>query len=285
MAFATKTKMSGAAVRTTLLERIQESDPSTAKEVRDGLDAMERSLGFSFIDLCDMVGDEVAFGILLDPTFKIDSTNGLADEIANVGLVYAIAVKDEAKARMILGKLRTKLEDKDIAELAKVRALGTDGFEVDPQTTTAFPVPNLTVKYENKKIVAVLANGSLSNRAFDALMKGKGTLKDDSAHELAFGALPQDANYYLWLDTGRITSLMMDGVSHVRKGAYKSPLPVEAIRLTGPDRVTSALAGRATSKNGIWTIDVDSLNLPATALFSVAKDLDLSMPSGPLFGK
>ena len=89
-----------------------------------------------------------------------------------------------------------------------------------------------------------------------------------------------------WLDTGRITSVMMEGASHVRKSAMSTSLPVVAVRLTGPDRVTSAIAIRATSKSGVWSVDLDSLNMPAMALFSVAKDLDLdaAMPRGELFG-
>ncbi len=287
MAMSMKTKMTAAAIRSMWIERMGDSDPAMAKAFKDSLDSMERSMGFSFLDIVDMVGDEIAFGILLDPTFKLDTTNGITDELNNFGMVYAIATKDDAKARMILSKIRTKLEDPTLAPILKVRALGTDGFEVDWQTTAAYPIPNLTVKYDGKQVIAVLANGSLTTRAFDALQKGKGTLGDEKAHELAFGALPQDANYYMWLDTGRITSVMMDGMSHVKKGAMTSMLPLDAIRLTGPDRVTSALAVRATPKNGNWAFDMDSLNLPATSLFSVATQLDVSsaMPSGPIFGK
>jgi hypothetical protein len=233
-----------------------------------------------------MTGDEAALGVLLDPSFKIDTSNGWADEIANVGVVLTLAVKDDAKARMVLGKIRTKLEDKDMATLVTVKGL-SDGIEVDPQTTAAVPIPNITVKYDGKTIVVVMANPSLTSRTFDALFKGKGTLKDDAAHELAFGAMPQDANFYMWLDTGRITSIMLDGVSHVRKGASgTSLLPLDAIRLKGNDRVTSAMAYRATAKNGTWNIDFDSVNMPALALFSVASGLNLgSALSGPIFGK
>ncbi len=92
----------------------------------------------------------------------------------------------------------------------------------------------------------------------------------------------------MWVDTGRITSVMLDGATHVsRKSAVSSMFPMDAIRLTGPDRVTSALSVGASVKNGVWTIDFDSLNLPATALFSVASELDFgsAMPRGGLFGK
>jgi hypothetical protein len=287
MAYSTKTKMKGAAVVSTMLDRIADNDPRMAKDAKDGLDAMNKALGFTFEDVVDMTGDEMAFGVLLDPTFKLDTTNGITDELANVGMVWALAIKDDDKARMVLGKIRKRLEDKDVSDVATIRSIGTDGFEVDPQTSASFPIPNLTVKYDGKAIVAVLAAGSLTSRAFDALQKGKGTLADQPAHELAFGALPQDANFYMWLDTGRITSVMMDGVTHAHRSLSGSMLPLDAVRLTGPDRVTSAVALRMTSKSGgVWAVDLDSLNLPATALFSIASELNLSsaMPSGPIFG-
>ncbi len=222
-----------------------------------------------------LTGDEAAIGIILDPAFKLDTTNGLADELGSIGLVYAIAVKDDAKAKKVLAKLRAQLETPQMASVAKVRSIGSDGWEVDPETPATFPVPNLTVKYDGKQIVAVVAGPALTARAFNALQSGKDTLATNPTHELALGAMPQDANFYMWLDTGRITSVMLDGATHVRKSAASTSLPIDAIRITGPDRVTSALAVRVVAKSGVWSVDVDSLNMPATALFSVAKDLDI----------
>jgi hypothetical protein len=208
------------------------------------------------------------------------------DELASFGVVYAITTKDDAKAKLVLSKLRAQLETPEMAKVVKVTPVGTDGWEADPETTTSFPIPNLTVRYDGKRIVAVLASAAITKRTFDALFSSTLTLKTNGAHELAFGALPQDANFYMWLDTGRITSLMMDGASHAKKTPTQTMLPLDAIRLTGNDHVTSALAIKTTVKGGAWTIDFDSLNLPAMALFEVAKDIDFGagMPSGPVFG-
>lgn len=284
-AFSTKTTMTGAAVRSTLIQRIEDQDPAMAKEVRDELDVAEKSMGFKLDDLVDLAGDEGVFAVVLDPTFKLDATNGIADELVNVGVVYGLTVKDDAKAKMVLHKIRTKLEG--MTEHVTVRPVGADGFEVDPDTTAEFPLPNVTVKYDGRQILAVLAGGSLSERAFDALLRQKNTLGKDPAHQLALGELPPEANMIMWLDTGRITSLMLDGASRVRRGAAGSTLPIEAIRLTGPDRVTTAVAMRTTVKAGAWTIDLDSLNLPATALFAVAEDLGLggALSGGGVFRK
>jgi hypothetical protein len=286
MAMSTKTKMPGSAVRATLIQRVEDSDPATAKDLKDGLDAIEKQMGFKLDDVIDMTGDEAALAIIVDPAFKIDPDNGMTDELGNIGMVYALAVKDDAKAKMILGKIKKQLETPGLEDTLKVRSLGGDDFEVDPETHASFPVPNLTVRYDGHQIMAVVAAGSLTTRALDALQHGKGTLGGDQAHELAMGALPQDANFYMWIDTGRITSIMLDGASHVKHGGMSSTIPVDAIRLKGPDRVTSAMAMRANVKNGVWTIDLDSLNLPATALFSVASDLDLgsAIPPGGIFG-
>ena len=48
MAMSTKTKMSAAAIRTTMIDRMQDTDPHMAKDFKDGLDAMEKTMGFSF---------------------------------------------------------------------------------------------------------------------------------------------------------------------------------------------------------------------------------------------
>lgn len=285
MALSTKTKMNGSAIRAMLFKSVDEADATSGRELRSNLDAMERSVGFKLDDLVDLAGDEAAMAIVVDPAFKLDTTNGVVDELTSFGVVYALAVKDDAKAKMVLAKLRAQLETPDLASYVKVSSL-PDGWEADPQTAATFPVPNLTVRYDGKQVVAVLASPAIAKRAFDALMSNKATLATNPAHELAFGALPQDANFYMWLDTGRITSVMLDGASHAKRAATPTLLPADAIRLTGPDRVTSALAIRTTQKTGVWTVDIDSLNLPATALFSATKDIDLSsaMPKGPLFG-
>ena len=286
MAMSAKTKMTGAQVRSLMIKTVEDNDPAAGRELRSGLDEVERKVGFKLDDVVDMTGDEAAMALVLDPSFKLDTTNGIMDELASFGVVYAMATKDDAKAKLVLSKLRAQLETPDMAKIVKITPVGTDGWEADPQTASTFPIPNLTVRYDGKRIVAVLAGPAITKRTFDALFSGAGTLKTNAAHELAFAALPPDANFYMWLDTGRITSIMMDGASHVKKAPTRTLLPIEAIRLTGNDHVTTALAIKTTVKSGQWTIDFDSLNLPATALFEVAKDIDLSsaMPSGPVFG-
>ena len=286
MAMSTKTKMTGAQVRNLLIKTVEDNDPTAGRDLRSGLTDIEGKAGFKFDDVVDMIGDEMAMALVLDPSFKLDTTNGIMDELSQFGVVYAIATKDDAKAKLVLSKLRAQLETPDMAKVVKVTPVGTDGWEADPQTTAAVPIPNLTVKYDGKRIVAVLASPAITKRTFDALFSNTVTLKTNAAHELAFGALPPDANFYMWLDTGRITSVMMDGASHVKKAPTRTMLPIDAIRLTGNDHVTTALAIKTTVKSGQWTVDFDSLNFPALALFEVAKDIDLSsaMPSGPVFG-
>ena len=284
MAMSTKTKLTSAQIHAMLLKNVGDSDPAAAKELADGLASMETAVGFKFDDLIDMVGDEMALAITLDPSFKIDTSNGITDELANMGLVYVLGVKDDAKAKMILTKLRAQLETPDMMKVAKVTSL-PDGFEVDPLTVASFPLPDLTVKFDGKQIIAVIASPAMTTRTVDALRTGKGSLESNPAHELALGALPKDANFYMWLDTGRITSLMLDGATHAARPTTKSALPIDALRLTGPDRVTSALAVKSTTKAGVWSLDVDSLNMPALSLFSVASELNLSsaIPRGGIF--
>lgn len=284
MAMSTKTKLTSAQVHAMLMKNVADSDPATAKSLADGITSMETSMGFKLDDLLDMIGDETALAFMLDPTFKLDTSDGIADELAKIGVVYVLAVKDDAKAKMILAKIHALLDTPDVAKLAKMTTT-PDGFTLDPETTATYPIPNMTLKYDGKQIVVVIASPALTTRAIAAITAGKDTLKSNPAHELALSDMPKDASFYMWLDTGRITSLMLDGATHVSRHAVSSALPLDAIRLTGPDRVTSALAVRSTTKGGVWTVDVDSLNMPALSLFSVAEDLNLSsaLPKGDLF--
>jgi hypothetical protein len=272
-AFSTKTKLKGPAIRALMTKSLSASD---AKKLDDGLTQTAATLGFSFDDVVDMVGDETAIGILLDPAFKLDTTNGMNDEIANVGLVWAIAVKDPNKARDILGKLRAQLETKDMAEKVKVTTVGPGEWRAEvAQPSATLPLPTLTVKFDGRQVVAVVASPTMTTRALTALDTGKGSLHDDPAHEMAFDAMPKDANFYVWTDTGRITNVMMDAESHVARHKARALLPLDAVRLTGPDRVTSAIALRAKHEGAGWSIDLDSLNMPALGFFSLADDLDI----------
>lgn len=277
MAVSTHTKMNGTGIRTLVIKHVSDTDPTAAKELKDGLDEMERWLGFKIDDLIDAIGDEMAFGLLVDPAFKLDPSNGAADELNNIGAVYAIAVKDDAKAKAITAKIRAKLAGPDFKGAINVTTF-PDGFKVEAaKSTPAFPIPALTVKDDGKQVIMVVGSTALTNRAFDALQKGTATLKNDKAHEAAISLMPKDTNMITWVDTGRITSIMLDGRSRVsRKAAAAVDLPLDSIRLTGDDRVTSMFAVNINVKKGEWKIDLLSLNLPALGMFSVAKDLDMT---------
>lgn len=287
MAMSTKTKLSGATVRGWFVRFVSDLNAYSGKELGDALTELDKSLGFKVDDVLDMTGDETAIGVVLDPAFKLDTTNGITDELPNIGLVYALAIKDDAKARMVLGKIRGMLEDPSMTGKVKVTPIGADGFEADPETSASFPLPNLTVKYDGKQIVAVVASPAMTTRAFAALQGGTATLATNPAHELALDAMPKDAHFYTWIDTGRITSVMMDAGTHMKSHRVQATLPLDAVRLTGPDRVTSAIAMRWTHKpTGGWAVDYDSLNMPALGLFSIAADLDLesALPRGGVMG-
>lgn len=282
MAFSTKTKMTGAAVRSLAIQRTADQDPAAGKELKDSLDDLDKELGFKLDDVIDMTGDECVMALLVDPTLRIDGSDGPADELGKVGVLYAMAVKDDAKAKAILGKLRAKIEGTGVVS---VRTL-PDGFEVDPKTPAAFPLPNLTVKDDGKQIIVIAAAPAMTGRALDALQANKGTLAGDKAHEAALATLPKDSALLMWIDVGRVTSLLIDGKSRVsRKAAAAAELPLDAVRLTGDDRVTAAFAVRESLKKGSLSVDMDSLNMPALSMFSVAKDVDVAglIPGGPMF--
>ena len=286
IAYSTKTNMKGAAARAALIKHAQASNPASAKQLQDGLEQLEKQAGFTFDELVDMLGDEGAFAVIMDKDFKYDTKDGVADELSKFGLVFVESVKDDAIAKQILGKLKAAVSNPSFADFATVKPDG-DGFEVDPQTSAAMPLPSLKVEYKDKQIIVVLAAAPLADRALAALEQGKGTLKDEPAAESAFSALMPDAHSYWWIDTGRLASVLHDSVPAAKATAASNGVPIDAIRLTGPDRITTAIGMRYTVSKGVWAVDIDMLNMPGLAVLSGADQLDMPSPAaaaGGIFG-
>jgi hypothetical protein len=89
-------------------------------------------------------------------------------------------------------------------------------------------------------------------------------LKDDAAHQAALAALPEKHHFRLWLDTGRVADTLFKNPL-LQARATEAGIQLDKFRLTGPQRVTSALSVQSEVQNEVWTYRVDGLNLQAVA--------------------
>ncbi|HTA91053.1 MAG TPA: hypothetical protein VK745_15795, partial [Polyangiaceae bacterium] len=114
----------------------------------------------------------------------------------------------------------------------------------------------------NGYLLFAVGNPALVERSGRALMSGENTLAGDPAQHAARAALPGQVQLLAWVDAGRIIeSVQKSTLLAARVGQ----LGLGALRLTGPDRVTVALALSAELQSGRTTYRVDTLNLPIFA--------------------
>jgi len=278
---STKTGMKGADAKAQLVKSLQGTDPTKAATLTQEMDAFEKSAGFTIADLFDMIGDEAAFALLVDKDFKYVKSAPLSPAtFKGLGAAFVMQVDDEAVAKKILGKLKEKISDPSLAKMVSVKPDG-DGFIAAPTADAAGMVgdglPSLHVKYAKKVLAIVVAPDALMTRTFSAIEDGKGALKDDGAHESAMKALRSDAHGYMWIDLGRIVSLAYAADPQDKEDAKAFGVPVDAIKLTGPDRITAAMDFDYRVKDGEWTADIETLNL---AGFSLMAGVDSPALSG-----
>jgi hypothetical protein len=265
VAGSTKTGMKGSDAKAQLVQSLTKTAPGQAKQLTDTMTTFEKEAGFTIEQLFDMVGDEAAFALLLDKEFKYGPNSPMTQAaLKDAGALFVMQVDDEGVAKQVLAKLRDKAKDPSFAKLASMRPDG-DGFYLDPSADAAGSVggaiPSMHVRYAKKALAIVVAQKGLMDRTFAALDGGSGTLKDDGAHEAAMSALRPKARAYLWVDLGRIVSLAYAANPEDRNDAKMLGVPVDAVMLSGPDRVTAGADFDYHAKDNVWTVDIETLNL------------------------
>ncbi len=272
LAYSTKTSMKGADARAAILKHSQLADPKAARRIEEDLKELEKNAGFGVDQVFDAMGDEAAWAIVLEERFKYDPKDGLGEELAKGAILFVQAIKDEALAKRMLATLRSRLEE-TLGGLAKVRST-PNGFEIDPETEDALPVPNVRVELVDKQLVVALAAPQMLQSCLASLREGKLTLKDDAAMERSLDAMPSHAHSYLWFDTGRFTDAMLTASPRAKEKAIAAGIPLDNVILRGPSRLTSGMALRYRAKDDGWGVDVGTVNVPGLAVLGALGYLD-----------
>lgn len=139
------------------------------------------------------------------------------------------------------------------------------GFALAPRGT---PLPiSLRVKFFDKHLFVTAGSNALCDRAEAAFSKGDRTLKGDAAHQASLTALPDAVHFRLWIDSGRVLSVLLENPL-LKARLVEQGMALDKITLSGPNRVVSALSVRSEVQTEIWTYRVDALNFQALAPLS-----------------
>jgi len=258
-AVVTKTQLSGAELQQLLLAQVAGADPQTAARVSAGMTQIEARLHVRFDQLLGSIGDQVALAVLAPPEYALTLAPP-QQMLGGFAVVYLQALKDDTPWRALAKQLETEL-----APLANQFAIQEDatGYVLTPKHD-AFGVSGVKVelRFANGYLLFAVGNPALVERSGRALMSGENTLAGDPAQHAARAALPGQVQLLAWVDAGRIIeSVQKSTLLAARVGQ----LGLGALRLTGPDRVTVALALSAELQSGRTTYRVDTLNLPIFA--------------------
>ncbi len=260
VAAATGTGLSGADLRRSMLAQIQKGDPAVAGRVTAELAHAEAELHVSFDQLLGSIGDQGALALLAPPDYSIELANPY-QAAARFAVVYVQTLKDEAPGRALFAQLKTQFEQRHGPALIHEDA---DGYSATP-TDNALGV-SLQLRFSKGYLYLAVGNSALVERSMRAFASAEGTLGTEPAHRAARAALPSSAQVIAWVDLGRI-------VNTVQQNPLFSPrlhdlgLNHDALRWTGPDRLTTALALSGELHSGVYAYRVDVLNLPVFTAF------------------
>jgi hypothetical protein len=260
-AFQTQTKLTGLDIEKLLFDQLQAAEPRSKPEVERGLAQLEQLLGVSVSKLFDGLGSEGVLALAAPADFSLDlgALSATPQAAAKLNITWVQALKDDSEYKRLAAQLKQKL-------LPTVRevTLTEDGpgFALVPRGA---PLPvSLRVKFFDKFLFITAGGNLLCDRAEAAFAKGDRSLKDDAAHGSALAALPDTAHFRLWIDSGRLAETLLKNPL-LRARAAEAGFQLDKFRLTGPQRVTSAISLRGEVENEVWTYRLDALNAQAMA--------------------
>jgi hypothetical protein len=259
IALSTRTKLRGADAQKLLLDQIGAIEPKARTEAEQSLHQLESELGITVSRLLDGAGGQSVLGIAAGADTTVDTVGIGMQALAHFNLTWVLELKDASEYQ----KLVTELKSKVLPTQREVSVIGEGtGFSLTPR---ALPLAvSVRVKFIDKYLFITAGANALDDRAEAAFTQGVRTLKDDPAHKSALAALPETQHFLLWLDTGRLGNTLLQNAA-VKAQFAQANLSLDKIKLTGPDRITTALSLRAEVADEIWTYRLDALNFQALA--------------------
>jgi hypothetical protein len=258
VALSTGSKLTGADTEKLLLGQLSSVDPRARVQLEQGLRQLEKLLGVSASKLIDGAGGQSVIGLSAPVGTSLDALGTGPQALAHFNLTWLLELKDAGEYQ----KLATQLKKKLLPNVREVTVTDDGpGFSLGPR----LPLPvSLRVKFLDKYLFVTAGGNTLCDRAESAFFKGERTLKDDAAHKTSLATLPDKQHLLLWIDSGRLTDTLLKNPL-LRAQMTQHGLSLDKIRLTGPERIVSALSVSSEGANDVWTFHLDALNFQALA--------------------
>jgi hypothetical protein len=272
----------GKALRTRLIKQVRASDEQAAAELEAALTQLETTSGVSFERLIDAIGNELAVGLVVDPSFQLGKGVAPQEQLDKLAGLLLVSVGSEDAAADVVKQTRTKLfEEGPLKEsyIVKQQGLGFQGLPKDPK------LPTVQVFFHEGRLLIGVGGKQVLAKALLAL-GGKDSLSSDSAHQKAMKSLSTHPRLLAWVDSGRIGKATLDAMPDPEKqqmAQVEKEIGVsrDAVKLEGADRITGAAAVFAESKGDVWNYSLETLNAPAFGVLSALGPL-LQPASAPL---
>jgi hypothetical protein len=255
-AAVTETQLSGAALQKLMLEQLAASDPEAAEQVHAGIAQIEQRLQVPFDQLLGSIGDQAAVAVVAAPSYSLTLAQP-RQMLANFAIIYAQALKDDSPLRTLAKQLKGALGP--LASQLNVQEV-PDGYLVTP-SDNAFGI-DAELHFTHDFLFVALGGSALVERSWRAFSAGENTLAGEPAHRAARAALPGAARIFAWVDAGRVVDSVQKNPLLAAQARY---FGISALRWSGPDRLTTALAISGEVRDGNTVYRVDSLNLPLFA--------------------
>jgi hypothetical protein len=259
MAASTRSQLSGADTEKMLLDQIGSVDTASRTRAEQHLRQLEQMLGVSASKLLDGIGGQSVLGIATPVGTSVDMLGIGTQALAQFNLTWVLELKDDSEYKKLAAELKQKI-------LPGVREVSlTDngtGFTLTPRSLPL--AVSLRVKFLDKYLFVTAGANTLCDRSESAFSKGERTLKDDAAHKSALAALPDTQHFLLWVDTGRLGDTLLKNPL-IKAQLAQSGMSLDKIRMTGPERVVSAVSVRSEVQDQVWTYHLDALNMQAFA--------------------
>ena len=252
IAFSTRFASSGKQVERALFDVAGSIDASSERELQRAVDKLHEETDIELADLVEISGHQAVIAVVADDGALKESVAGETEQLAMVAIAE---VGDAKRAQSLVRDLRDYLEGRyDVS-----RKEG--GFLAERKGQ-----PSVMVRLSGEHLLFAIGSNS-SVEEFEDVYAGKGrALVKDTAHEAARKQLKGQPIAFAWVDAGRVADALLgrkaggENATSPRAALRELELPIDALDLDGPDRVTAWVALFIKPSEKTLTVELQSLN-------------------------
>jgi len=255
-----RTQKDGPTLERELLGYLRQKQPNIDREYAEFNRECQEKAKVNVSQLLGSLGDELVIGALAPPSMAIGSLD--PEKLSDAAAFAALKLKNPAVLEQFVVAFRDQVLARELGP-----ALTPKGKGLLVKTPLG---PNVVVelRFVGNELVIAGGGGPMVERVLAQLSGQGAALGADEAHTTALESLPKQTQQLIWIDTGRLVDRFLAGNPSLRTMAEQSGVPLGDIELTGPKRVSSALAFSMTRNQLGYRATVDSTNLVHGLLFA-----------------